>query len=247
MKLIEHLRKTEFKWIMGFSILVIVVFPLALTRDFHLISFKDTGEIGDTIGGITAPFMSLISFILIYMAYHEQTEANKHLKDANTELMKANDEHKRTEIRRFYMEEYKSLFSRIEKVAEYLDAFENRLQQGEPPYELGQNLKVQVNYVALFDHEFKELFKKTTEGKFPDEDIANRLSKMHFTCFSQNAMSLGAMYKLAAENDPIGNQDLHQLSEDLLETTILVLGRSGRKLEESIKNNLEAIKSMKKK
>ncbi len=39
--------------------------------------FRKTGEIGDTIGGITTPVIALISAILIYLSFTAQIEANK--------------------------------------------------------------------------------------------------------------------------------------------------------------------------
>lgn len=39
--------------------------------------FKDTDAIGDTIGGITAPFLNLAGAVLIYLSFSQQMEANK--------------------------------------------------------------------------------------------------------------------------------------------------------------------------
>jgi hypothetical protein len=50
--------------------------PFILTRDFGLTSFMGTGQIGDTIGGLTAPFLSLLGALLIYLSFKEQIEAN---------------------------------------------------------------------------------------------------------------------------------------------------------------------------
>lgn len=51
--------------------------PLILTEEsISFVSFKGKGEIGDTIGGITAPFIGLVSAILVYLALKAQIEAN---------------------------------------------------------------------------------------------------------------------------------------------------------------------------
>ncbi|MBI3233406.1 MAG: hypothetical protein HYZ42_05090 [Bacteroidetes bacterium] len=42
--------------------------------------FENTGVIGDTIGGITAPFTSLFGSILVYLALKSQQDANELLK-----------------------------------------------------------------------------------------------------------------------------------------------------------------------
>lgn len=39
--------------------------------------FSNTGQIGDTIGGITAPVINLIGAILVYISFDAQREANK--------------------------------------------------------------------------------------------------------------------------------------------------------------------------
>jgi hypothetical protein len=55
----------------------ILIAPILITRNFGLLSFKDTGPIGDTIGGITAPITGLIGSLLVYYALKAQIEANK--------------------------------------------------------------------------------------------------------------------------------------------------------------------------
>jgi hypothetical protein len=39
--------------------------------------FKETGQIGDTIGGIAGPLISALSAILVFIAFKEQVKANK--------------------------------------------------------------------------------------------------------------------------------------------------------------------------
>jgi hypothetical protein len=59
------------------GIILIVVSPILLTRNFGFISFLETGNIGDTIGGITAPITSLIGSILVFYALKAQIDANE--------------------------------------------------------------------------------------------------------------------------------------------------------------------------
>ncbi|KXH81207.1 hypothetical protein [Chryseobacterium kwangjuense] len=63
------------------SILITIIAPFILTRKLNFIDFTNTGQIGDTIGGITAPFINIINAILIYIAFTEQLKANNLLKD----------------------------------------------------------------------------------------------------------------------------------------------------------------------
>lgn len=64
--------------IICFILLILSVFaPLVLTEEsISFVSFIGKGEIGDTIGGITSPFIGLISAILVYLALKAQIDAN---------------------------------------------------------------------------------------------------------------------------------------------------------------------------
>jgi hypothetical protein len=59
-------------------ILWVLVSPILFTQ-FSIVSFShdgSTGQIGDTIGGITAPAIGLLSAILLYLALTKQIENN---------------------------------------------------------------------------------------------------------------------------------------------------------------------------
>ena len=50
--------------------------PLIFTQDWSFVSFKETGTIGDTIGGIMNPFISIGVGILTFLAFYMQMQAN---------------------------------------------------------------------------------------------------------------------------------------------------------------------------
>lgn len=56
---------------------IIFLIPLLFTQRWGVVSFRDTGPIGDTIGGVTAPFLSFFGSILVYLALKAQIKANK--------------------------------------------------------------------------------------------------------------------------------------------------------------------------
>lgn len=66
-------------WWLLIAVGVILLMPFILTRSsFYLpFDFSDKGQIGDTIGGITSPFVGLLSAYLVYKAFIVQVEANK--------------------------------------------------------------------------------------------------------------------------------------------------------------------------
>lgn len=74
------------KYIILLIIVVIFFMPILLTRKIGFIDFTSTGQIGDTIGGITAPFISMIAAFLTYCAFMKQLEANDiHFKRSNNQ------------------------------------------------------------------------------------------------------------------------------------------------------------------
>lgn len=58
------------------SIIWILIGPFLLVNG-SVIDFTNTGQIGDTIGGITAPIIGLTSAILIYLSFTAQIKANE--------------------------------------------------------------------------------------------------------------------------------------------------------------------------
>ena len=71
------------KWLLLVGGLVILIMPFILTGQyFHeRFNFSDIGQIGDTIGGITAPFMNLIGAFLVFYALQAQVKANELIQD----------------------------------------------------------------------------------------------------------------------------------------------------------------------
>ena len=73
------------------GLLGIFIIPRLLTRDWsaglpsfpdfatliNFASFANSGQIGDTIGGTTAPFIGLLSAVLVYRALQAQIKANE--------------------------------------------------------------------------------------------------------------------------------------------------------------------------
>lgn len=70
------------KWILGISILLILFSffaPLIFTSNylFERLDFTETGQIGDTIGGILNPFIALAGVLLTFLAFYMQIKANQ--------------------------------------------------------------------------------------------------------------------------------------------------------------------------
>lgn len=65
--------------------LFFIAFIITLTAPYFItqysvwpyLDFSNTGSIGDTIGGITAPIINLFAAFLVYLAFREQVKANE--------------------------------------------------------------------------------------------------------------------------------------------------------------------------
>ncbi|XOV91650.1 MAG: hypothetical protein ACFHWX_15730 [Bacteroidota bacterium] len=66
-------------YLMVIGALLVLVMPWVFTNsDFYRgIDFSNTGQIGDTIGGITAPIIGLLSAFIVFKAFQAQIKANK--------------------------------------------------------------------------------------------------------------------------------------------------------------------------
>ncbi|MEO1486822.1 MAG: hypothetical protein AAFU57_13825 [Bacteroidota bacterium] len=58
-------------------LVIIAVSPYVFTQFYTGISFEHTGQIGDTIGGITAPFVNILAAFLVYRSFTAQIRANQ--------------------------------------------------------------------------------------------------------------------------------------------------------------------------
>ncbi len=65
------------------NIVLIIISPWLFTRKWNIIDFTETGQIGDTLGGITSPFINVLNAILIFLAFKEQKDANDILRNQN--------------------------------------------------------------------------------------------------------------------------------------------------------------------
>lgn len=86
------IKQARLFFILGITLVILA--PFIFTRS-GFIDFSNTGQIGDTIGGITAPIANLIGSILIFYALQAQIEANRIIQDqiksqTNSEIKKKN-------------------------------------------------------------------------------------------------------------------------------------------------------------
>lgn len=80
---------------MGWVTLLVILGALAAPTIFTMSGFEcfnktTTGQIGDTIGGTTAPFWGFLSVILLYLTFREQQDFNREQQRFNREQLNSN-------------------------------------------------------------------------------------------------------------------------------------------------------------
>jgi len=72
-------------WVLGGLYLLFVAFtPYLFSQKYTGIKFdQSSGVIGDTIGGITAPFINLLAAFLVFISFRAQIKANEQLNKEN--------------------------------------------------------------------------------------------------------------------------------------------------------------------
>lgn len=64
--------------LLGLGVIIIFAAPYLFTQySSSNVSYEGTGQIGDTIGGISGPFLSLIGSALVFLALKAQVKANE--------------------------------------------------------------------------------------------------------------------------------------------------------------------------
>lgn len=114
----ENIRnKYHFLYLAVFGSIVLAFFSILLFTRPAICNFFDlskTGQIGDTIGGITAPIFGLFGFILVFYSFMEQFKANQ------IQISALRDQR----IENFQLEQYQILDSLLENLDRKIDLFE---------------------------------------------------------------------------------------------------------------------------
>ena len=76
----KHLLISKW-WLLGLSISVFFLPMLLTCKPISFLNFTDTGQIGDTIGGIMSPFIAILVGYLTFEAFRMQYIANEMQKE----------------------------------------------------------------------------------------------------------------------------------------------------------------------
>lgn len=99
-------------FILLLTVLILYVYffiPVLTNKIPTICNLNTTGEIGDTIGGLTAPIIGLFSAFLVYIAFKSQIDANKKQHKFNKKQSNFNDLN-------IFLELEKSLSQELEEI-----------------------------------------------------------------------------------------------------------------------------------
>lgn len=149
-------------------IVLILLMPILLVQEWF-INFNETGQIGDTIGGITAPFINIGAALLVYVAFLEQKRSN------DTQLKSLAETQKDISRTRFH--EQINLF--YERYADFMTFSQEIITQlpNQPNEEISSISNIQTIYFNKCDFiltnllEFIDSYITTNEKDASMEDI----------------------------------------------------------------------------
>jgi len=73
----NYISLSRVEWFVVIVLLTLaLITPALFTQLPSFVSFHNTGQIGDTIGGITAPFINILAAFLVYKSFDAQIRAN---------------------------------------------------------------------------------------------------------------------------------------------------------------------------
>lgn len=194
--------------------LLIGLIPFSLIGTRNVCEFINTGEIGDTIGGITAPFISFFAAVLVYLALKAQIDANdkiqsqfeeQNLKNQEDSLFRKFDDRIKfiiNEINNFYYSSTyvsnnggnKRNFEGLQAINELFLNATNTNKIVRANFQIDENDKVKLNefkrILDLFNSTFSEFkttsFNLTKESKLKDNDSKDDLKRyFEFIYFSK--------------------------------------------------------------
>jgi len=90
----------------GIALLFLSLYLFKQPAKWSAWDFSTTGQIGDTIGGVTAPIINILGAFLVYISFREQVRANR------LQTLALNEEKERNENTRSF-EHFQALFDKV--------------------------------------------------------------------------------------------------------------------------------------
>jgi hypothetical protein len=206
----KHLNKVFY--LLLFGILLVLIAPYFFTRSWSGVSFRDTGTIGDTIGGITAPITSLLGSILVYFALKAQIDANRLIQNQFDQQKLDDTERKkisyigeqvklvRNELNEFTFSykdgNYKFNYTGSDAIFEYLKKIKHSGNHNEDVFTTNPKLVELYNILQIFD----KLITLINGEAIPLQDKVYFISILEYQMNSKIKTSFVALSKFKMAN-----------------------------------------------
>ena len=178
-----------------FIITVIIAFaPFILTRSSicDMFDFSSTGEIGDTIGGTTAPIIGLISIILLYLTLQEQIKFNRSQQIQSNEQAKIMRE-----------EQFKTTFFNLLQQQRDIQRSLQAFFYGLSPSDVSRKIQKKVygqDFFAMAICELTYLFRSmesdTFYSSYDEDEVRDMMEYIYESCYH----GLNLPHELEEEN-----------------------------------------------
>jgi hypothetical protein len=146
----------------GFFLLVVISpFLLTLPSIYERLDFTRTGQIGDTVGGLTSPIIGFLGAILVYLSFRQQLKANKLQRDALSDEIKRNQQDRR----------YNSISHDIDVLREEINSFQ-----------LFKSELIGTNAIYYFKESFIKTDNKESITSFLNSDLFKNFYFLIATC-----------------------------------------------------------------
>lgn len=209
-----------------YATVVVILLPFILANNwFYIVDFSQSGQVGDTIGGVMGPFIALIAAFLTFMAFWIQYRANekqnaiakKQLDIAEKQMTMAEEQERKYAIERFentlhQMLDVYSKNSEAVKVGDLTgkDAFEEMAAElFYIYYVLDKKLrKIILDHSNIIDDKRRDGIAKYATSMFDDKDKRKLfLTRLAYDLFfyGTNVLDLDKVYN--------GKDDLYLANE----------------------------------
>jgi len=159
------------------GIILVIPFILTFPAICSRLNFNVTGQIGDTIGGLTAPFIASIGAILVFIAFREQVRANAEQARVNLEQARVNDQIRNLEKTKIVIDSINWLRSDSFQITRTSQTFIAEFNGDNMCYE-------QLNKGSYLMYEFKNTFNyadgNITAGK---EELKSKIGVLYRVMF----------------------------------------------------------------
>lgn len=204
-------NKTLILFIIGVILLLFfLVFLFTRESISYIFDFTETGQIGDTIAGITSPIIGLFGAVLVYVSFKEQVEANRAQREAlSIEIQIRKDESNANLVITMFdqlREEYNSIKfddgSKEYKGRQAIDAFSKIFIDRIDNKEFQNNTIIaEIMYLLSLILDLNERIKKNTLEKPFGESIRIQLLLFYSSKFSPYLN--GIVYLSLKEEHPL--------------------------------------------